>query len=176
MRVSSTLPVQPAALLPSSNLQKAPEKRTSSCTCHCTLGGPVPSSSARCTTTDVSCRMRGGPTVILYSNIQKGELRKSEAVPMFKVYACQPLSTTGALTHKGPSRKPVSSKFPNAIPLTKKHSHPPPLETPPPQNTQKLLPRMLTATQWFFQGRPKDRRQKFWKSTSSMPGTSLAQS
>lgn len=131
MRVSSTLPVQPAALLPSSNLQKAPEIRTSSCTCHCTLGGPVPSSSARYTTTDVSCRVRGGPTVILYSNIQKGELRKSEAVPMFKVYACQPLSTTGTLTHKGPSRKPVSSKFPNAILLTiaypQRNIHPPPL-------------------------------------------------
>lgn len=180
MRVSSTLPVQPAGLLPSSNLQKAPEKRTSSCTCHCTLGGPVPSSSARYTTTDVSCRMRGGPTVILYSNIQKGELRKSEAAPVFKVYACQPLSTTGTLTHKGPSQKPVSSKFPNEIPLTiaypQRNIHHPPLETPPPQNTQKLLPRMLTATQWFFQGRPKDRRQKFWKSTSSLPVTSLAQS
>lgn len=74
--------------------------------------------SARCTTTDVSCQMRAGPTVILYSNIQKGELRKSEEAPVFKVYACQPLSTTGTLTHKGPSRKPVSSKIPNEIPLT----------------------------------------------------------
>lgn len=104
--------------LPSSNLQKAPEKRTSSCSCHSTLRGPVTSSSARYTTTDVSCRVRGGPTVILYSNIQKGELRKSEAAPVFKVYACQPLSTTGTLTHKGPSWKPVSSKFPKEIPLT----------------------------------------------------------
>lgn len=46
----------------------------------------------------------------------EGELRKSEAAPVFKAGACQPLPTP---TLKGSSQKPVSSSFPeNDFPVT----------------------------------------------------------
>lgn len=115
--------VSSAARLPSAlcKPQKAPEKGPVAATLATApwevLGHPAVPDTPQVQMPAAERRWPHSNTKLQYS---EGELRKSEAAPMCKAGACQPLPTTGTHTQRA-NQKPGSSSLPlleNDFPLT----------------------------------------------------------